>query len=137
MVGKRLSITLTIIFAAISFSTAISAYVLSRKCKGLKSKILELETSLKSSLEKRAFERQRRIRTQQLTYYPMAPIGTICSCFSTRNGTPRQSLLVPLATACLVFNATRVSPAYFEGLAEYSHCWVLYVFHLNIDLKKL
>ncbi|XP_072082170.1 uncharacterized protein [Arachis hypogaea] len=86
MVGKRLSITLTIIFAAISFSTAISAYVLSRKCKGLKSKILELETSLKSSLEKRAFERQRRIRTQQLTYYPMAPIGTICSCFSTSVG---------------------------------------------------
>ncbi|KAL1335318.1 hypothetical protein HN51_064238 [Arachis hypogaea] len=152
MVGKRLSITLTITFAAISFSTAISAYVLSRKCKGLKSKILELEASLKSSLDKCASERQGRIRAQQtlrkelsqpksenlkLTYYPMAPIGTIRSCFSTRNGTPRQPLLVPLARACLVFNATRVPPASLEGLAEYSHCWVLYVFHLNTDLEKL
>ncbi|MED6185693.1 hypothetical protein PIB30_059553 [Stylosanthes scabra] len=152
MVETRLSITLTITFAAISLSAAISAYVLSRKCKALKSNILELEASLKSCLDKCASERQGRIRAQQtlrkelsqpksenmkLTYYPMAPIGTIRSCFSTRNGTPRQPLIVPLARACLVFNTTRVPPASLEGLAEYSHCWVLYVFHLNTDLEKL
>lgn len=46
-------------------------------------------------------------------------------------------MLVPLARACLVFNTTRVPPASLEGLAEYSHCWVIYVFHLNTDLEKL
>lgn len=54
-----------------------------------------------------------------------------------RNGTPRQPLLVPLARACLVFNTTRVPPASLEGLEGYSHCWIIYVFHLNTDLEKL
>ncbi|KAE9601685.1 putative TsaA-like domain-containing protein [Lupinus albus] len=150
--GLRLGITLTITFAVISISSAISAYVFKRKSNALNSKIRELEASLKSSIDKCVSERQGRIRAQQalrkeltqpksenlkLTYYPMSPIGTIHSCFSTRNGTPRQPLLVPLARACLVFNTTRVPPASLEGLADYSHCWVLYVFHLNTDLEKL
>lgn len=60
-------------------------------------------------------------------------------CFSSfcRNGTPRQPLIVPLARACLVLDSGRVPPQALEGLAEYSHCWILYVFHLNTDLEKL
>ena len=54
-----------------------------------------------------------------------------------RNGTPRQPLLVPLARACLIFDSARVPPASLEGLGEYSHCWIIYVFHLNTDLEKL
>ncbi|KAJ1433532.1 YaeB-like, N-terminal domain [Sesbania bispinosa] len=147
--AKWLTVTVTITtLTAIS----ISAYILKRKWNALNSKVHELEASLKSCSEKCASERQGRIRAQQalrkeltqpksenqkLTYYPMTPIGIIHSCFSTRNGTPRQPLLVPLARACLVFNTTRVPPASLEGLAEYSHCWVIYVFHLNTDLEKL
>ncbi|KAJ9548539.1 hypothetical protein OSB04_021082 [Centaurea solstitialis] len=71
------------------------------------------------------------------TSYPMAPIATIRSCFSTRNGTPRQPLIVPLARARLMFDTARVPPASLEGLEEYSHCWIIYVFHLNTDLEKL
>lgn len=94
----------------------------------------------------------------------MRPIGTIQSCFSTRyttdtillcyykrllafhetssvcfdrNGTPRQPLLVSLARACLKFDPALVPPASLEGLGEYSHCWILYVFHLNTDIEKL
>ncbi|XP_041019047.1 tRNA (adenine(37)-N6)-methyltransferase isoform X1 [Juglans microcarpa x Juglans regia] len=140
------------IAAALSASTAISLYIWRRKCRGLESKIRELQKSLKSSSEKCGAERQGRIRAQQamrkalaypksdnleLSSYPMAPIGVIQSCFSTRNGTPRQPLLVPLARACLVFDPTRVPPASLEGLGEYSHCWIIYVFHLNTDLEKL
>ncbi|RHN64795.1 putative TsaA-like domain-containing protein [Medicago truncatula] len=102
------TITLTTLSAAISIS--ISAYIFNRKCNALKSKIHELELSLKSCSDNCASERQGRIRAQQmlrkqltqpksenlnLTYYPMIPIGTIHSCFSTRNGTPRQPLLHP------------------------------------------
>ncbi|KAL5775149.1 hypothetical protein ACOSP7_012706 [Xanthoceras sorbifolium] len=130
--------------AAISASSAISLYIW-RKSR-------ELEKSLNSALEKCAAERQGRIRAQQslrkalaqpksenleMTSYPMTPIGAVQSCFSTRNGTPRQPLLVPLARACLVFDAARVPPASLEGLGEYSHCWIIYVFHLNTDLEKL
>lgn len=46
-------------------------------------------------------------------------------------------MLVPLARACLVFDTGRVPKEALEGLAEYSHCWILYVFHLNTDLDKL
>ncbi|KAI4335465.1 hypothetical protein L6164_014109 [Bauhinia variegata] len=149
---KWLRITITLTLAAVSISTAISGYVFKRKLRTLNSKICELEASLKSSSDKCSSERQGRIRAQQalrkaltqpksenleLTYYPMAPIGTVQSCFSTRNGTPRQPLLVPLARACLVFNTARVPPASLEGLEEYSHCWIIYVFHLNTDLEKL
>ncbi|EXB94539.1 hypothetical protein L484_022849 [Morus notabilis] len=123
-----------------------------RKSRVLDDKILELEKALKNLSDKCVAERQGRIRAQQalrkelaqptvenseLTSYPMAPIGVIKSCFSTRNGTPRQPLLVPLAKARLFFNLSRVPPASLEGLREYSHCWVIYVFHLNTDLEKL
>ncbi|KAL6984975.1 hypothetical protein U1Q18_018356 [Sarracenia purpurea var. burkii] len=53
------------------------------------------------------------------------------------NGTPRQPLLVPLARAHLLFDPARVPPASLEGLGEYSHCWIIYVFHMNTDLEKL
>lgn len=115
-------------------------------------KVHELEKSLMASLDKCAAERQGRIRAQQAlrkallqqktdnlepTSYPMIPVGIVQSCFSTRNGTPRQPLLVPLARACLIFDPARVPPASLEGLEEYSHIWIIYVFHLNTDLEKL
>ncbi|CAJ2649690.1 uncharacterized protein LOC123910090 isoform X2 [Trifolium pratense] len=145
------TITLTTL-SAITISAAAAAYIFKRKCNSLKSKINELESSLISCSDKCASERQGRIRAQKLlrkqltqpksqnpnlTSYPMIPIGTVHSCFSTRYGTPRQPLLVPLARACLVFNTTRVPPASLEGLADYSHCWIIYVFHLNTDLEKM
>ncbi|GJY58867.1 tRNA (adenine(37)-N6)-methyltransferase isoform X2 [Tanacetum coccineum] len=143
------SITLTTL-------ATISVYFLSKKRSRRKDdenviKIKELEKCLKESLEKCAAERQGRIRAQQdlrkamlqpktdmleMTY-PMAPIAITRSCFSTRNGTPRQPLIVPLARARLMFDTTRVPPASLEGLEEYSHCWIIYVFHLNTDLNKL
>ncbi|XP_020873018.1 putative S-adenosylmethionine-dependent methyltransferase RcsF isoform X3 [Arabidopsis lyrata subsp. lyrata] len=103
-------------------------------------------------MEKSASERKGRVKAQQAlrealaqteshdlhsTIYPMRPIGTIRSCFSTRNGTPRQPLLVSLARACLVCDPALVPPASLEGLEEYSHCWIVYVFHLNTDIEKL
>ncbi|GAU20976.1 hypothetical protein TSUD_201250 [Trifolium subterraneum] len=150
--ARWLAVTITLTtLSAITISVA-AAYIFKRKCNALKSKITELESSLNSCSDKCASERQGRIRAQQLlrkqltqpksqnpnlTCYPMIPIGTVHSCFSTRYGTPRQPLLVPLARACLVFNTSRVPPASLEGLADYSHCWIIYVFHLNTDLEKL
>lgn len=30
-----------------------------------------------------------------------------------------------------------LAPAFLDGLQQYSHCWVLYVFHMNTDLQRL
>ncbi|CAL5375113.1 unnamed protein product [Camellia sinensis] len=152
--SKWLAFSVTLAVATISASAAISVYFGRRKSSFdvKENKIRELEASLKSSLEKCNAERQGRIRAQQAlrkslvqiksdnlewTSYPMAPIAIVQSCFSTRNGTPRQPLLVPLARARLLFDPVRVPPASLEGLEEYSHCWIIYVFHLNTNLEKL
>ncbi|KAL0428230.1 UNVERIFIED_CONTAM: tRNA (adenine(37)-N6)-methyltransferase, partial [Sesamum latifolium] len=160
MVGTKsqwLTLSFTLALASLSASTAISVYLWRRKSKSVSNgeadrKIQELEASLKGALEKCAAERQGRIRAQkdlrealsrlnidkvESTSYPMAPIGVVHSCFSTRNGTPRQPLLVPLAKASLIFDPARVPEASLEGLEGYSHCWIIYVFHLNTDLEKL
>ncbi|GLC33986.1 hypothetical protein PLESTM_000141000 [Pleodorina starrii] len=67
--------------------------------------------------------------------FPFRPIGHLKSVFSERNGTPRQPQLVPAARSRLVL-CPDVPAACLEGLTQYSHCWVLYVFHANTDLAK-
>lgn len=142
-------ITVSIALAALSAAVAaIGIGFCRRKTRADEEKIRELEKSLKAALQNCGAERQGRIRAQQAlrkvansndsnNSYPLAPIAITGSCFSTRNGTPRQPLIVPLARACLVFDPTRVPPASLEGLEGYSHCWIIYVFHLNTDLDKL
>lgn len=144
-----LAFTLTLV----SVSATVSLYRWKRQREDLEHRLNELDKSLGSATEKSASERRGRVKAQQAlrealahsesrdlhnnTIYPMRPIGTIQSCFSTRNGTPRQPLLVSLARACLNFDPALVPPASLEGLGEYSHCWILYVFHLNTDIEKL
>ncbi|KAG6421227.1 hypothetical protein SASPL_117777 [Salvia splendens] len=141
-----------------AFTLSASLYLWRKKSKpdfpngDATDKILELQASLKGALDKCAAERQGRIMAQKAlrealskssydkvesTSYPMAPIGVVRSCFSRRNGTPRQPLLVPLAKATLMFDPARVPQASLEGLEGYSHCWIIYVFHLNTDIEKL
>jgi tRNA (adenine37-N6)-methyltransferase len=68
--------------------------------------------------------------------FPLRPIGTLCSCFDKRNGTPRQPLLVPAARSALILRPELASDI-FQGLQNYSHCWVMYIFHENTDLQRL
>ncbi|XP_021308024.1 uncharacterized protein LOC8060284 isoform X2 [Sorghum bicolor] len=151
--------------AGAAIAAAAAAIVLSclfyrRKCARLAARVREVEASLVAAAEKVAAERRGRVRAQQSlrralsqqeprsdearpakatapASYPLAPIGTVQSCFSTRNGTPRQPLVVTLARATVALDPARVPAAALEGLASYSHCWILYVFHLNTDLDKL
>ena len=66
----------------------------------------------------------------------MRAVGLLRSCFSRRNGTPRQPLLVPAARAELTLRPG-LSADFLAGLEGYSHCWLLYVFHENTDLQRL
>ena len=63
------------------------------------------------------------------------PIGYLQSIFATKNGTPRQSGLSEFARASI-----RISKKVFTNpehslmnLTEFSHLWILWVFHQNTD----
>ena len=65
--------------------------------------------------------------------HSFTPIGHLRSIFKSKNGTVRQSGLSGYARAALtiqrsVFN----NPAHaLENLAEFSHVWLIWVFHAN------
>lgn len=112
----------------------------------LLARIATLEAELAAVRVQRTAERVSRIRLQrvlrsgsQSVVGGEAPalhakaIGTLHSCFSRRNGTPRQPGLVPAARAALRLRHG-VSPDSLFGLDGFSHCWVLYAFHANTDL---
>ncbi|XP_059077723.1 uncharacterized protein LOC131049196 isoform X3 [Cryptomeria japonica] len=149
---RKWGLLVALVAAALSASAAFNFGRWRRRLEILHKRIEELENSLQTALQNCLAERKGRIRAQQelrdaytkkncvdakFTPYPMTPIGIVQSCFSTRNGTPRQTLLVPSARACLILYSGGIPPAALEGLAEFSHCWILYVFHMNTDLSRL
>ena len=50
--------------------------------------------------------------------FPLRPVGVLRSCFSRRNGTPRQPLLVPAARARLTLRPG-LSAEFLDGLTQY------------------
>uniref|UniRef100_A0A8C4GPG1 tRNA methyltransferase O n=1 Tax=Dicentrarchus labrax TaxID=13489 RepID=A0A8C4GPG1_DICLA len=61
------------------------------------------------------------------------PIGYISSCFSVKNGTPRQPTICGPSRAELrirqsVFNNPEHA---LVGLEQYSHVWIIFLFHKN------
>jgi tRNA-Thr(GGU) m(6)t(6)A37 methyltransferase TsaA len=61
--------------------------------------------------------------------YVFETIGTIHSCFKEKFGIPRQSGLAPDARAVLELDPPYSRMENLRGLADYSHLWVVYVFH--------
>ena len=70
--------------------------------------------------------------------YTFEPIGYLKSCFETRNGTPRQGGLAPAAPATLTLTTNQLNnPAFsLEGLSEFSHVWLVFVFHLDRQAQE-
>ncbi|KAJ0050755.1 hypothetical protein NL108_005897, partial [Boleophthalmus pectinirostris] len=65
------------------------------------------------------------------------PIGFLSSCFSVKNGTPRQPTICGPSRAELriehsVFNNPEHA---LVGLEQYSHVWIIFVFHKNGHLS--
>jgi tRNA-Thr(GGU) m(6)t(6)A37 methyltransferase TsaA len=61
----------------------------------------------------------------------MAPIGHIESCFVERNGTPRQPGLAPAARSRLRLRWGTSPEHTLDGLAHFSHVWLVFLFHRN------
>ncbi len=61
--------------------------------------------------------------------YQFDTIGVIHSCFKEKFGIPRQPGLVTEATATLELLPPYNRPEAVRGLAQFSHIWVLFIFH--------
>lgn len=68
--------------------------------------------------------------------YPFRPLGHVRSVYSERNGTPRQPMLVTASRAILELESS-IPKDCLSGLEQYSHVWLIYVFHKNTDLHRL
>lgn len=66
----------------------------------------------------------------------MKPIGTLRSAFRDRRGTPRQGCLVPHSTAYIEFLPEVNAISSVSGMEEFSHVWVIGVFHENTNQGK-
>ncbi|XP_035220251.1 tRNA (adenine(37)-N6)-methyltransferase-like isoform X2 [Stegodyphus dumicola] len=73
------------------------------------------------------------VKGEEQKGFSMVPIGHISSCFNTKNGIPRQPSLCSAAKATLkIENSIFTNPEHsLIGLDEFSHIWVLFVFHEN------
>ncbi|KAJ3356500.1 hypothetical protein HDU83_000851 [Entophlyctis luteolus] len=68
--------------------------------------------------------------------FPTLVIGSVRSAFVSKRGTPRQGLLVHGSRGILSFSNEIPADA-FAGLSDYSHLFVLFVFHDNTNLPKI
>ncbi|CAH0493964.1 unnamed protein product [Peronospora farinosa] len=108
--------------------------------------VKELEQEIERQKHLRAQERTGRTnaereareavqRQQEAVGYQLKAVAYVQSCFADRRGTPRQGGLVKNSRARITFK-TSISPASLECLEQFSHLWVLFVFHENTNLAK-
>jgi tRNA-Thr(GGU) m(6)t(6)A37 methyltransferase TsaA len=67
-------------------------------------------------------------------FYTFHPIGVLQSVYKKRVGTPRQGLVVMEGRGRLAL-LSQASDA-LHGLADFSHCWLIFVFHNNTNTHK-
>lgn len=65
--------------------------------------------------------------------YNYRPIGFVESPFRERRGTPRQPMLVTAATGRIRMVKQLIQPEHFAEIKEFSHIWVVFVFHDNTN----
>ena len=64
-----------------------------------------------------------------LDEYSFKPIGIVQSCYKQKFTIPRQPGLVPQAKASIILDSKFKSEDIVRGLEEFSHIWVIFVFH--------
>jgi tRNA-Thr(GGU) m(6)t(6)A37 methyltransferase TsaA len=66
--------------------------------------------------------------------FHFSSIGVIDSVFKLKYGTPRQGTIAPHSRGSLTLNAN-IPVESLEGLEEYSHIWLVFIFHRNENKK--
>lgn len=70
-----------------------------------------------------------------LDSFSFKPIGFIKSCYPDKFGVPRQSGLVKQTVSELAILPEWQPEFALQGLEDYSHVWVSFIFHLNTNTK--
>lgn len=70
----------------------------------------------------------------EMEQYSFGAIGYIESAFRYKYGTPRQGAVVPTSRAMLTLH-TNISADAVLGLNEFSHVWLVFVFHSNTNKR--
>ena len=106
-----------------------------------------LKADLKKAIELRETERKGRINAEKKLKdhvyqarddlgYNFRSIGYVESIYVNRRGTPRQPILVTSGKGRIIFEKHLIQHEHFKELSEFSHIWVLFVFHDNTNADK-
>jgi tRNA (adenine37-N6)-methyltransferase len=122
----------------------VSIYLLAQQHRHHQAEIEKLQSTITKLENMRETERKGRIKSQTRARenilrdadengFRYKAIATIESPFADRRGTPRQPLLVDAAKGRIRFHKTVVQYDYFKELENFSHIWILFVFHTNTN----
>ncbi len=67
--------------------------------------------------------------------FQLEVIGEIKSSFKEKFGVPRQSGLTPSSRGEIIFFPPFNNKAAFDGLEDYSHIWIQFIFHKNLSIS--
>lgn len=65
--------------------------------------------------------------------YNLEPIGSVHSCYPEKFGIPKQPGLVSAATAWIELLPPYEREEMFRGIEEFSHIWIVFLFHETIN----
>ncbi|XP_013788734.2 tRNA (adenine(37)-N6)-methyltransferase-like [Limulus polyphemus] len=112
-------------------------------CSTPRKELQGLKNERKSKEEKLFFENKNHIQNNSdnnagKDVFTLRCIGKIHSWFKTKNGTPRQPSVCDSARAKLVIDKHVFSnPEHaLQGIEDFSHIWILFMFHKNQYSKK-
>jgi tRNA (adenine37-N6)-methyltransferase len=122
-------------------------YSLWKRYQDLLKQIQNYESLIHKEKELRNIERKGRITSQKkkreeiqkqqsTNGYTFSTIGVIESPFPDRRGTPRQPNLVRAATARIRFDRKKIQHEHFKELEQFSHLWIIWVFHENTNIDS-
>ena len=115
-------------FTAIQFRRRIDKLEEELKHKNIKE--LNLDVS-KMNEEMMKSDDSNQIRNQN--EISCVPVGTIESVYRLCVGTPRQGMLAPSSRGRVKLDPRRIRPDSLDALDQYSHLWIVFVFHLNTN----
>lgn len=126
--------------------TVFLAYMVYSRNKH-RDKAKELDKELRKQVELKKNERIGRITVQQTNRellakmqsdcgYSYQPIAHMESPFPYLRGTPRQPSLVPSARGKIVFDKKTIQYEHYKELEQFSHIWIIFIFHNNTNTEK-
>lgn len=134
-----------LLFVAVSQSIALAVLFQRifhlRKCTTALQQTVDREKKLRNEERVGRITCQKRVRQSMQTSqhnegYNFKQIGHIESPFPGRCGTPRQPNLVSAAKGRIVFDKKLIQLEHYKELADFSHIWVVWVFHENTNIDS-